>query len=337
MIYGHGDDAFRFKKIKLNFSSNVSPFGVSESLQKHLALQLSKLDSYPEPLAQNLARAIGEKKNIPAENILIVQGATEAFYLLASLFYGKRSLIYTPSFSEYEDACCMHNHELEFISNAQFPSSKHAKFDLVWLCNPNNPDGKIFDKTLLVDEIKRNCRTLFIIDEAYADFINTNISLENEATQLSNVIIIKSLTKRFAIPALRLGYMVCSIKLMQQLQAKLMPWRINSLALEAGMFCLSESFHDEFKLPDLLNESKRFQEAINQIKGFSVLPSSSSFFLVKATIIANELKTKLAEKHSILIRDASNFRGLTPQHFRLATQMPHENDELIHILKSWNQ
>ncbi|MCG6190294.1 threonine-phosphate decarboxylase [Maribellus maritimus] len=336
MIHGHGDDTYNFKTIRINFSSNVNPQGINPGLQEHLKSCINKLDAYPEPLAENLARRIEQQKNLVPGSVLITNGAVEAFYLLASLFQNKKSLIYTPSFSEYEDACKMYSHNIEFCSNSLFSEKDEKQFDIVWICNPNNPDGKIFDKEIIKEKIQRNPGTLFVLDEAYIEFLNKDISLENEAANFQNLVVVRSLTKRFSIPGLRLGYLVCTPQLISKLKEKLMPWRINTLALEAGLYCFSKEYTDKFNVAEILAESQRFQIEIAKIKGFEVVPSKTSFFLVKAPENADEIKKQLAEKYGILIRDASNFRGLSEFHFRLSTQSIDKNNELIKVLITWS-
>ena len=336
MIHGHGDDTYNFKNIRINFSSNVNPQGINPGLQEHLKSCINKLDAYPEPLAENLARRIEQQKNLAPGSVLITNGAVEAFYLLASLFQNKKSLIYTPSFSEYEDACKMYSHKIEFCGNSLFSEKNEKQFDIAWICNPNNPDGKIFDKEILRRKIQQNPGTLFVLDEAYIEFLNKDISLENEAANIQNLVVVRSLTKRFSIPGLRLGYLVCKPQFMSQLKEKLMPWRINTLALEAGLYCFSKEYTDKFNVAEILAESQRFQSEIDKIEGFEVWPSETSFFLVKAPENANEIKKQLAEKYGILIRDASNFRGLSEFHFRLSTQSPDKNNELIKVLRTWD-
>ncbi len=336
MIYGHGDDRYNFPDIRMNFSSNVNPAGINCGLQAHLKSRIENLNTYPEPLAETLTVRIGERKGFPQGSVLITNGAVEAFYLIAALYKKKKALIYTPSFSEYEDACNMYRHSIEFCNNELFPKKTEKHVDTVWICNPNNPDGKIFDIQTLKEQISENRETLFVLDEAYAEFTDEPASLENEAPFLPNLIVVRSLTKRFSVPGLRLGYLVCSPAIKRKLREKLMPWRINTLALEAGMYCFSEEFSDNFHPGEWLEESRRLQTEIGKIEGFSVIPSRTVFFLVKGPLKAVLLKKELAEKSGILIRDASNFRGLSENHFRISCQSPMENTYLIETLKKWS-
>jgi len=334
MIYGHGDDLYRYKNISFNFSSNVSPGGISPGLKNHLVNCLDSSSSYPEPRAKELELFIEQKYNLNQGTVLVTNGAVEAFYLIAFWKRKCKSLIYVPSFSEYEDACCRNEHVIDFKPNSELLNTPNYNDDVVWLCNPNNPDGKVFSLDFLQSVISQNKNTLFVVDEAYIDFVKEDISLIDLVAKYKNLIVIRSLTKRFSIPGLRIGYLVAAPEIISELEKSIIPWRINSLAQKAGLYCLSEKNSDNFNLPELIAESKRLQHEIGKINGFTVQKSDTTFFLVKAHHKASELKNELAENHGILIRDASNFRGLSAYHFRISSQLPHENNELIKTLQA---
>lgn len=335
MIYGHGDDIYKYKDIRINFSSNVRPGGMDSGLKTHLQNCLDNSMSYPEPRAKELELLIEQKNNLPEGTVLATNGAVEAFYLIAQWKQNCKSVVYVPSFSEYEDACSTYNHNIDFRSNKEVSSTFKYDQELVWLCNPNNPDGKVFNRDFLKTIIRKNKKSLFVIDEAYVDFVEEDISVLNLIPECKNLIVIRSLTKRFAIPGLRIGYLAAAPEIIVELGKKIIPWRINLLAQRAGMYCLAKENQDGFNLTTLIAESKRLQREIAEINGFTVLNSNTSFFLVKAPCKASKLKEELATKHGLLIRDASNFRGLSEYHFRISCQLPNENNELIKVLKAW--
>lgn len=337
MIQGHGDDIYKYKDIKVNFSSNINPEGINPELLSHLSKHINIVTNYPHPLAENLEEIISKVRRIPTESILVTNGAVEAFYLIASLYSGVNSLVYAPSFTEYDDACKTYHHKIEYRNNNNFSACENFKnIDIVWIGNPNNPDGKIFSTEKIRTLAKQFPETLFVIDEAYIDFIENAISLVREASQTKNLVVACSLTKKYVIPGLRLGYIISHPDMINQIKPKLMPWRINALAIEAGLFCLSEEINHPFKVGKWLKESKRVQEAIDRLEGFNVLPSKTTFFLVKSPVKASELKQNLAIKHKMLIRDASNFSGLTEFHFRISVRTQEENQLLINALKEWS-
>jgi threonine-phosphate decarboxylase len=336
MITGHGDDIFQYPDVRYNFSSNVYPFGPSLRLKEHLRQCVDKIGCYPSPLAGNLVELIARKEEVTSSKVLVTSGAVEAFYLIAELFAGKRSLIFTPSFSEYEDACLRFGHCIEFRPHCEASTADYSTHDLVWICNPNNPDGAVYDTAFLCQKIKEHPATLFVVDEAYIEFTKCATSLVPLVQEHGNIVVVKSMTKRYAIPGLRLGYLMAGHKITDALKRMVMPWRINTLAIEAGIFCLQERDSEPFPVGRLLDESLRVQQDINRLKGFRVCPSSTTFFLVEGPVEASILKNRLAEEHGILIRDASNFRGLGERHFRVSVRAEEENNILINVLKQWS-
>ena len=335
MIYGHGDDLYQYDKVHINFSSNVKPGGLDHGLKKYLEDSVSDCSSYPEPRAKELELYIEQLYHLPQGSALVTNGAVEAFYIIAAWKQGSSSLIYYPSFSEYEDACDRYNHKLDFVSNTKLQDKMVYGQQLVWLCNPNNPDGKIFRTDILQMILQHNKDTLFIIDEAYVDFVEGDVSMIKWLSENKNLIIIRSLTKRFVLPGLRLGYLLAAPEIVTQLEKFIIPWRINILAQKAGLYCLKGECKENFDLSEMLTESKRLQSEIDQIDGFSVLFSDTTFFLVQSQWKSSDIKKNLVHKYGILIRDASNFRGLSDYHFRVASQMPQQNNELIKALKAW--
>lgn len=336
MINGHGDDIFNFPDIRMNFSSNVSPAGINPQLQGHLCSSLTIIERYPEPLAESLAELIEGKNQLPNGSVLITNGAVEAFYLIAELFRKKRSLIFHPSFSEYSDACLKAKHHIEYRHHAEFASADYSETDLVWICNPNNPDGRIYETEVLRKQIETNPQVFFVVDEAYVDFLDRDISLQMYLTDYPNLIIVKSMTKKFVIPGLRLGYLIASLALVEELKSKLMPWRINSLAIEAGKYCVLNFEDIDNEMKKWLDESRRVQSAIDSLEGFSVVRSQTTFFLVEGPVRASDLKNTLALDFGMLIRDASNFKGLSDLFFRISVQSPEENNRLIKALSRWS-
>jgi len=333
MIKGHGDDRHQYKAVKANFSSNVCTDGVHASLLSHLQAALEHLHHYPEPCAETLTARLAQHHHLAAEELLVCNGATEAFYLLAQHYRGARSLIFIPSFAEYEDACVSATHSITYVENHLYATTNYTDADLVWLCNPNNPDAYCYDFERLGEIIKANTQSLFIIDEAYIDFACGQQSFIPLFATLQNVVIIRSMTKRYAIPALRLGYLIGSEKLIEGITEHLMPWRLNALALSAGEYVLSSDYEDDFDPKAIIQRCAALQKALGKIEGIEIYPSQASFFLLKSNVPAALLKQRLIDDYGLLIRDASNFRGLSPYHFRIAVQSEEHNALLINALK----
>lgn len=330
MINGHGDDIYG-KTIVSNFSSNIyNGFDVSV-FDEYLREHISSIHSYPEPDAASLAFLISEKNNISSENVCLTNGATEAIYLIAQAFRGRTSSIVIPTFSEYEDACKVNEHKLNFMKQL---SDFEGNSDLVWLCNPNNPTGKVIDKLLLIEVIKKFPQVIFVIDQSYEFFTLKETLQMEEAAVYSNVILLHSMTKRYAIPGLRLGYITGCGSIIDKVRKYCMPWSVNQLAIEGGKFLLNHEF--SLDISSYLKETELFASELNQINGLSAQKEDTSFFLCRLDKKTGKgMKTYLINEHGILIRDAANFRGLDEHYFRVATQSIDENNNLIKAIKAW--
>jgi len=206
----------------------------------------------------------------------------------------------------------------------------------VWLCNPNNPTGGVIPKGDLVKAIEENPETLFVIDQSYGFFTKEELLTAAEAVRYPNVIQLHSMTKRYALPGLRLGYITANPALLEKIRAARMPWSVNALAIEAGLFLCEHPETGPIDLEALLAETQRLRDALNGIPGLMATPTKTHFFLCHLDQgRAADLKTWLAESHGILIRDASNFEGLDEGHFRIATQTPEENDLLVEAIRHY--
>lgn len=331
MINGHGDDIYSHgKKIVSNFSSNVYNKFDSSDLEKYLCDHISSIHSYPEPDAHTLKSIICKNLHIGSDEICITNGATEAIYLIAQLYRGAKTAVVIPTFSEYEDACRIQQHQLYFIDSLDNIESNTG---LVWLCNPNNPTGKIYDADYLDRIVSNHPQTCFVIDQSYAGFTDKKIWLAKEALKYQNVIVLHSLTKCYAIPGLRLGYLTACSELTEKIAHFSMPWSVNQIAQLAGQYLLQNTAYD---FRECITESERVQNIIAGINGIKVYPSDMHYFLCRLDKgQASELKQFLIDRYGILIRDASNFRGLDERYFRIATQSPEENQELIKALQEW--
>ena len=208
--------------------------------------------------------------------------------------------------------------------------------DLLWLCNPNNPDGRVIPKAQLQSLISSNPATIFVIDQSYGFFTEEPLMTPQEAIEHGNVLQLHSMTKRYAMPGLRLGYVVGAKHLTDRIRAVRMPWSVNALAIEAGLYLAANPGTAPIDKAALLREAQRLRNALNAIPGLTVAPTSTHFMLCHIeTRTAAELKLFLAEHHGLLIRDASNFEGLTPGNFRIATQTTAENDLLINAIRQY--
>ena len=323
MIEGHGDDLYRYNNIKMNFSSNIYNGTDLSELYAFLNTRLDVIRSYPEPSAASLERMIAADSGISPDEVMVTSGAVDAIYLIAQTYRHECTChVVQPTFREYEDACRVFGYQ-------ECPDGA-----LCWLCNPNNPTGTVMpaDEVLALAARHR----LLVVDQSYEDYTMASLLSPAEATRHGNIILLHSMTKRYAVPGLRLGYITAPAAIIGRLREQYRPWAINTLSLEAGKWLVERGKTAIADLPSYLAETQRLRQALNRIDGLEAMETGTNFCLCTIqSREASELKEYLAREHGILIRDASNFTGLTPHHFRIATQSPAENDALIAAIKGF--
>ena len=334
MIQGHGDDTHDYPGIQSNFSSNIHPNADLRDLKAHLCGKMDLIDRYPEPVSRSLEKVIARKHGISSDNVLVTSGATDAIYLIAQTAAKNHYEHFCdgrlPTFSEYEDASRMFG----LTRKNDFGEKEVAGNTLLWLCNPNNPTGDAYSEAALADFVQKY--GLVVIDQSYEDYTSLPMMTHREAAESNNIIQLHSLTKTYAIPGLRLGYAIAPHHIIAKLRENVRPWAVNALAIEAGMWLLENKDSVVDDLHAYLSETQHLRAMLNQIPGITAHETQTNFFLVEmAANNAADLKDYLVKKHHILIRDASNFRGLSPRHFRVSTQTPEENNLLVKAIREY--
>lgn len=332
MIEGHGDDLYRYgERIRHNFSSNIYTHVDHSELMRHLAGCDALLKVYPSPRPEPLIKRLAEREGVSGNDILVTAGTVEAMYLIAESKSGAVSAIVAPTFSEYADACIRANHTVEYTDLDHLPL---VQADMVWICNPNNPDGRVLDRSELLDMVDSRPDILFVVDAAYSRYTTMTGVRGTDAAMRPNMIILRSLTKDFAVPGLRIGYMVMPQSAGIN-QDKLMPWRLNALAIESACWLLDHTDLYPIDAAGLHDEIVRIGIGLSKA-GVKVSHSDCNFLLAELPYgLAKDLKHWLAMEHGILIRDASNFAGLGSRHFRVAAQRPEQNRLLTQCIRQW--
>ena len=360
---------FREKNIDkiLDYSSNINPYGLPENLKKEIFEKLFVLERYPDPDYIELREKIAEKNNLNIENIIVGNGATEIIFLFMKLLSPKKVLIVSPTFGEYEraikastladDSVEINYFELKetenFVLNVKnLETELENNYDLLILCNPNNPTGQ-FLKLKKLEEILKICEqknTKLFIDEAFVEFVEDweNESIINSKENKENLFVIRAFTKFFAIPGLRLGYGICFNKnLLKKMLEKKEPWSVNNIADLAGKTVLDDENYIQKTKEWIKDQKKYMYENLNKIEGLRAYKTEVNFILLKIEdnllekdLDVKNLRKKMLEK-GILIRDASNFIYLNKHYFRLAIKDKLNNEKVIEtltsILKNYNK
>ena len=327
----------------IDFSSNVNPHIISV-LGKYVLEGLEKSRSYPDINYTNLRNNISDYIKVDSELIIPGNGATEIIYLLMKSIK-RRLAILNPTFSEYGRGAKLNNLEIidfhlkeenNFSIDLDEIQKNMDKFDSLFVCNPNNPNGKVKDLNELLDLMIENDK-LLIVDETFMEFVGEEekYSLINKIEQTPNLFILKAVTKFFGMPGLRLGYGVTSNKqIINNIYEYKEPWTINSFAENLSNYLFKDKEYINGSKDYYINERKFMLEELRKISRLKVYDTDTNFVLIKLDDDeANSLKLELFEKYNILIRDASNFIGLDKSYIRVAIKSHNDNKVLIESLR----
>lgn len=333
MIEGHGDDIYRYGSlVRMNFSSNIFQHADHSALKAHLAEHLDVINNYPAPRPRQLEKLIAQREGISPEAVMVTNGTTEAIYLIAQRFHHSASIIPQPTYNEYADACRLFDHIISYENDDELISLPADR--VYWICNPNNPSGNVLMKGFVDYIVRRSPRYTFVIDQAYECYTREKLLAARDMMGLPNVYILHSLSKTYGIPGLRLGYITADPSLINLLRPLRQPWTVGALAIEAGEFLMQHGTPAIANLDDYLAETERLRQGLRQIEGIRVFETKTNYMLCEiADVTATQLKDYLIHEHGILIRDCSNFYGLSNHFFRISTQLPEENDALVDAIR----
>ena len=337
MIYGHGDDTFRYgDKIKLNFSSNIYAWADLSGLKEHLMEHFEVVSHYPETEPSSLEKLLAEHLGVPENTVMITSGANEAIYLIAQLYKNWASIIPQPTFSAYEYACKTFDHLISYDRKNDLDVMPEDR--IYWICNPNNPTGNVLLKPLMNRIIRQNPRYLYVVDQSFADYTLQPMLNPSEMVDCYNLMLIGSLSKKYCIPGLRLGYIFSSPIIIDRLRQIRQPWTVNAMAIEAGKYLLTNNPQMITDLQDYLSEAQRLRQELKVIEGIRVLKTDTHFMLVIIDFAeAWELKQWLINNYGILIRDASDFRGLDSHYFRIVALTKEDDNQLVAAIREFKK
>ena len=344
---GHGGDltgaARRFgirPEDFCDFSSNINPLGPPEGLLEELKKHLADILHYPPPLARELRRMLSLSLNIDEERLLLGNGANELIHLFFLWKRPSRVIIPSPTFAEYERAARLAGSTverfplpLEKLFDQKRLSERLCENDLLVFCNPNNPTGICYPRELLDDMVreahKRGASVL--LDESFLTFTGGSLEESLSHCDYPNLWVVTSLTKLWALPGLRLGYIIGHPDKMRALNQNGDPWRVNTLAQRAGIYCLSQNDYLSKSLDLIMRERNYLMGELRKMEKLKVFNGAANFLLLRCEedgFSSKRLFLDLAAR-AILIRNASNFSGLDERYFRIAVRSRSENEKLL--------
>lgn len=321
----------------IDFSVNSNPFGPSTQVVE--ALQQTPVHVYPDRESLALRQLLAEQLHVEIQNIIVGNGAAELVWLVAFAYLqpGNEVLILSPTFGEYaRSARLMGAKVIELKSEVHhdFVYDRHEvqralqqhQPKLVFLCNPNNPTGAVIPVRTIQEWARHAPDTLFVVDEAYLQFVDGMQSATN--IQLPNMLAIRSLTKDYALAGLRIGYAVGASKIITALEKSRLPWSVNALAQAAAHVAIQdEAYLNQTLISLRIAKSQLFEQLSRELK-FKCIPSQTHYFLVDVGN-GHQFRQKLMQQY-IQVRDCASF-GL-PEYVRIATRTPQENQKLIEAL-----
>lgn len=334
----HGGDIYE-GNIELDFSANTNPFGTPDSVKAAVSARLGDLSHYPDPYCRKLVSAVAVHENVPESYVLCGAGAAELIYSYAAAEKPKSIVEPAPTFAEYSLPLStarisrfLLKEENGFrVTEGLLDHIAAADPDTVFLCNPNNPTGRLA-ATGLIEKVAQKCKSVgaqLFLDECFMDLSDGGQSFVPRLKEYPNVVVLKAFTKSYGMAGLRLGYCLSANEaLLTAMSRSVQPWNVSTAAQAAGIAALGEAGFLEKTLAFVKRERPRLAGGLRDL-GFSVFDSDTIFLLFKG---AAGLDIKLLAK-GIKIRNCANFPGLGEGFYRVPVKLPEENSRLLDSIR----
>lgn len=366
----HGGNIFQFaheQRIEpyevIDFSANINPLGPSQRGLDALHTQLRYISHYPDATNDDVLNAIADTYGMAKNQIIVGNGAAELLYAICRLPGYTGAFVPAPGFSEYKEALEASNipvrdifyrpreddnekpyFEVPYLALETFAAELKGQDGriIVFLGNPNNPDGTLLDKAHIrtVASMLKDANSLLVIDESFVDFVGNEPLRDNDQSMRSlinefdNVIVVHSFTKFYSVPGLRIGAAYGNEKLISQLHQYIPSWSVNTLAQAYTEAALNDVDYIK-RTKQKLNEERAFMyDALDVIEGITVYPPSANFILFKVNhdgITANTINENL-KKYNMIVRNCDTYVGLNNQWVRIAIKDQDTNIKLVEKL-----
>ena len=340
-IYDRELERFRRKGSLLDFSANINPLGMPQSVRKAVTDALLQAVHYPDPLCRKLRGELAVYHGVPEDFLICGNGGADLIYRFACALRPRRALLTAPTFSEYEEAlrqteteCLFYHMRPDLEIREDILERMEERPDVMFLCNPNNPTGLLTDSALM-DRILEKAEQLGIVlmvDECFLDFTGQEErSLIGRTKDCPHLFVLKSFTKMYAMPGIRLGYGISSSRtLLERMGRAGQCWGVSVLASEAGIAALKEKEYKERAVRMTAEERRYLKGRLEQL-GLQVWDGQADYLFFRAAGVTDLYERLLPE--GILIRRCSNYRGLGEEYYRTAVKTREENIRLAEAME----
>lgn len=336
----HGGDIYR-NQIRLDFSVNTNPLGMPDSVREALHQAVEEAEYYPDIHAQELTKAVAERLRISEKRLVFGNGASELFHAVLHAVKPSKILIPVPSFLGYEEAakamdCEVIFYEMKkeekFCLTERILDALDESISLVFLANPNNPVGNLVEPELIfkIAEKCRQCDITLVLDECFMELTGKEMthSFLNQLDEFPNVVVVRAFTKLYAIPGVRLGYLICEQTLAEKIRLQLPEWNLSVFAQRAGVAAIKEQEYVARAVVCIQTQRLFLREEL-KAAGCNVFDSDADYLL----FYSEKKLYELFLQRGILIRDCSNFRGLQRGYYRIAVKSEEQNRIFADVLR----
>ncbi|MCK5172977.1 MAG: cobyric acid synthase [Planctomycetes bacterium] len=326
-----------------DFSANINPLGPPDWLRSAVSRAVDSVVNYPDPDCRALVKAIADDYGIAAGQILVANRSAEIIGAIPRALGLKHAVIPVPAYSDYCAACELSDMTVEkpdmgvsgdLNLDLDALANRICGRQLVFIANPNNPTGLPLETDKLRALAKKHGSTVFVVDEAFMDFLADGESLIGNRP--ANVIVLRSMTKFYAIAGIRLGFAVGDEEIIGQIRKYMTPWSVNAIAQQVGVRAIKDKQYAARTIAAVTNNRQWLYEELSGVRGLYVYPGRANFLLVKITgleMSARVLAERLLEKDAIAIRVCDNFDGLGDSYFRVAVKTRDDNSRLVGAIK----
>ncbi len=334
----HGGNIYQYQNV-LDFSANLNPLGMPEPVRQAAISGVWRAEHYPEPDCVRLRERIGGSLGIGADQVIFGNGATELIFLMAAALRPKRALLLAPTYAEYEEALLAHGCECRydllreedgFFPGEDFLGRITPELDLVVICNPNNPTGLLLEQDFIAEVLEQCQRAgcVLFLDESFMELTGRKAEVSAEPFLGSKqLLLLKSMTKTYAMAGLRLGYAVGGSKELMEGMYRFKPsWNVSVPAQAAGEAALLETTYLEQSVRYIEKERRFLLERLERFP-VRVYPGAANYLFFFGG--REDLRRAFLER-GILIRDCGNYRGLGAGYYRVAVRTHEENEKLVY-------